>query len=74
MTQRSNADWKAGVAPGRRTQRERERNGGSAVAEPAARAFLRRVDPILRELIEARPDFHPRAWLNELPALHAQNG
>ncbi len=39
----------------------------SAAADPTARAFLRRVDPILRELIDAHPDFHPRAWLNELP-------
>jgi DNA-3-methyladenine glycosylase II len=39
----------------------------SAVADPAAREFLRRADPTLRKLIDARPDFHPRAWLNELP-------
>src|SRR6476469_1053915 len=40
-------------------------------ADPAAREFLRRADPVLRELIDARPDFHPRAWLNELPPLDA---
>jgi DNA-3-methyladenine glycosylase II len=45
--------------------------GGSAVADPAAREFLRRADPVLRELIDVRPDFHPRAWLDELPALDA---
>jgi DNA-3-methyladenine glycosylase II len=39
----------------------------SAVADPTARGFLRRADPILRKLIDARPDFHPRAWLDELP-------
>jgi DNA-3-methyladenine glycosylase II len=39
----------------------------SAVADPTAREFLRRADPILRKLIDARPDFHPRAWLDELP-------
>jgi DNA-3-methyladenine glycosylase II len=44
---------------------------GSAVADPNAREFLRGADPILRELIDARPDFHPRAWLNELPPLAA---
>ena len=43
----------------------------SAVADPTAREFLRRADPILRELIDARPDFHPRAWLDELPPLDA---
>jgi hypothetical protein len=48
-----------------------EREGGSAVADPKAQAFLRRADPILRELIDARPDFHPRAWLDELPPLDA---
>jgi DNA-3-methyladenine glycosylase II len=39
----------------------------SAVADPTAREFLRRADPTLRKLIDSRPDFHPRAWLNELP-------
>ena len=29
------------------------------------------ADAILRKLIDARPDFHPRAWLNELPPLDA---
>jgi DNA-3-methyladenine glycosylase II len=43
----------------------------SAVADPTAREFLRRADPILRKLIDARPDFHPRAWLDELPPLDA---
>ncbi len=47
------------------------RTGGSAIADPAAREFLRRADPVLRELIDARPDFHPRAWLDELPPLDA---
>ena len=43
----------------------------SAVADPKAREFLRRADPVLRKLIDARPDFHPRAWLEELPPLDA---
>ena len=45
----------------------RQSPGDSAVADPTGREFLRRADPILRELIDARPDFQPRAWLNELP-------
>jgi DNA-3-methyladenine glycosylase II len=49
----------------------RPRKGGSAVADPTAREFLRRADPVLRELIDAHPDFHPRAWLDELPPLDA---
>ena len=49
----------------------RARKEGSAVADPTAREFLRRADPVLRELIDARPDFHPRAWLDELPPLDA---
>src|SRR6478735_4489054 len=49
----------------------KNRTGGSAVADPTAREFLRRADPILKELIDARPDFHPRAWLDELPPLDA---
>ena len=47
------------------------RKEGSAVADPTAREFLRGADPVLRELIDARPDFHPRAWLDELPPLDA---
>ncbi len=43
----------------------------SAVADPKAREFLRCADPVLRKLIDARPDFHPRAWLDELPPLDA---
>src|SRR5580698_5659667 len=39
----------------------------TAVADPTAREFLRDADPILRELIDAHPDFRPRAWLDELP-------
>lgn len=46
-------------------------NPKSAAADPTAREFLRRADPILRKLIDARPDFHPRAWLDELPPLDA---
>jgi hypothetical protein len=26
---------------------------------------------VIRKLIDARPDFHPRAWLDELPPLDA---
>jgi DNA-3-methyladenine glycosylase II len=43
----------------------------AAVADPKAREFLRRADPVLRKLIDAQPDFHPRAWLDELPPLDA---
>ena len=41
------------------------------VADPGAREFLRKADPVLGELIDARPDFRPRAWLDELPPLDA---
>jgi DNA-3-methyladenine glycosylase II len=43
----------------------------TAVADPAARDFLRRADPVLRRVIDAHPDFQPRAWLDELPPLDA---
>src|SRR6201982_634882 len=43
----------------------------SAVADPAAREFLRSADPVLARLIDARPDFRPRAWLDELPPFDA---
>ena len=43
----------------------------AAVADPEAREFLRNADPVLAELIDARPDFRPRAWMDELPPLDA---
>src|SRR5580700_5830864 len=71
MTVKSEKDAAAAVVRARRAQPGRGRTGGSAVADPVAREFLRRADPILRKLIDARPDFHPRAWLDELPPLDA---
>src|SRR6266436_5330482 len=43
----------------------------AAIADPEARAFLRKADPVLARLIDARPDFRPRSWLDELPPLDA---
>ena len=43
----------------------------AAIADPKAREFLRKADPVLARLIDARPDFRPRAWLDELPPLDA---
>jgi DNA-3-methyladenine glycosylase II len=72
MTLESETETVAGVLRAKRARHGlvvRARKGGSAVADPAAREFLRRADPVLRELIDPRPDFHPRTWLNELPPL-----
>jgi DNA-3-methyladenine glycosylase II len=43
----------------------------AAVADPGAREFLRKADPVLGRVIDAHPDFRPRAWLDELPPLDA---
>jgi DNA-3-methyladenine glycosylase II len=43
----------------------------AAVADSEAREFLRNADPVLARLIDARPDFRPRAWMDELPPLDA---
>jgi DNA-3-methyladenine glycosylase II len=43
----------------------------AALADRKAGAFLREADPMLARLIDARPDFRPRAWLDELPPLDA---
>jgi 3-methyladenine DNA glycosylase/8-oxoguanine DNA glycosylase len=43
----------------------------AAVADPKARKFLRRADPVLARVIDAHPDFHPRAWIDELPPFDA---
>ncbi len=42
-----------------------------AAVDPKAREFLRDADPVLARLIDERPDFRPRAWLDELPPLDA---
>jgi DNA-3-methyladenine glycosylase II len=41
------------------------------LADRTAREVLRRADPVLAHLIDARPDFRPRAWMDELPPLDA---
>jgi DNA-3-methyladenine glycosylase II len=43
----------------------------AAVADPTAREFLRNADPVLAQVIDAHPDFRPRAWIDELPGLDA---
>jgi DNA-3-methyladenine glycosylase II len=48
--------------------RQRKR---AALADRKAREFLRKADPVLAGLIDARPDFRPRAWMDELPPLDA---
>jgi DNA-3-methyladenine glycosylase II len=42
-----------------------------ALANPTARELLRNADPILARVIDAHPDFRPRAWIGELPAVDA---
>jgi DNA-3-methyladenine glycosylase II len=34
-----------------------------------ARSYLRDADPVLARLIDDRPEFDPRAWIAELPAM-----
>ena len=51
-----------------------ERHSRSDQADRAAwlaraRDHLRGADPVLAALIDARPDFDPRAWLDELPRM-----
>jgi DNA-3-methyladenine glycosylase II len=43
----------------------------AALADPKARDFLRKADPVLARVIDAHPDFRPRAWMEELPPLDA---
>jgi DNA-3-methyladenine glycosylase II len=43
----------------------------AALADRKAREFLRNADPVLARLIDERPGFRPRAWLDELPPLDA---
>jgi len=41
------------------------------VVDPQAQEYLRNADPVLAKIIDARPDFRPRAWMDELPPLDA---
>jgi DNA-3-methyladenine glycosylase II len=41
------------------------------VADRTAREYLRKVDPVLAKVIDAHPDFRPRAWTSELPSFDA---
>src|ERR1700693_5636293 len=43
----------------------------AAVADSTARELLRNADPVLARVIDAHPDFRPRAWIAELPPLDA---
>ena len=47
------------------------RRDAAIVADPKAREFLRKRDPVLARVIDAHPDFHPRAWIEELPPFDA---
>jgi len=40
-----------------------------ALADPDAREFLRQADPVLARIIDARPDFRPRAWTKDVATL-----
>src|SRR6476619_1767318 len=53
------------------SKKEARRRERPAVADPGPREFLRQADPVLARLIDERPDFRPRAWMDELPQLDA---
>ena len=42
---------------------------GQAAGLRDARSHLRQADPVLARLIDERPDFDPRGWMAELPAM-----
>jgi DNA-3-methyladenine glycosylase II len=48
----------------------KERRGRDA----AARAALRKADPVIAALIDANPDYDPDAWLAELPKMDPFGG
>jgi DNA-3-methyladenine glycosylase II len=52
-------------------QKDPRHTDKAPAAGPEAREFLRRADPVMARLIDARPDFRPRAWMDELPPLDA---
>jgi len=42
---------------------------GQAARLRDARSHLRQADPVLARLIDQRPDFDPRGWMDQLPAM-----
>jgi DNA-3-methyladenine glycosylase II len=44
-------------------------DSGRAAWLSGARSYLRDADPVLARLIDDRPDFDPRAWISQLPAM-----
>jgi HhH-GPD superfamily base excision DNA repair protein len=44
-------------------------DSGRAAWLSGARSYLRDADPVLARLIDERPDFDPRAWMSQLPAM-----
>src|SRR5258705_4463562 len=65
------ATKRAGPSARRSPRREGQRSDALALADRQAREFLRKADPTLARLIDARPDFRPRGWTAELPRLDA---
>ena len=45
-------------------------NSSRAAGLTQARVYLRQADPVLTRLIDDRPDFDPRAWLDQLPPMN----
>ncbi len=62
---------RAGPAARSSARSEGRAPDATAVADREAREFLRKADPTLARLIDARPDFRPRGWTTELPRLDA---
>ena len=63
-----------GGATADQPRRERKESGGhtrAPIADRKARESLRKADPVLARLIDALPEFRPRAWMDELPPLDA---
>jgi DNA-3-methyladenine glycosylase II len=46
-------------------------NMDDGAVDSVAKEHLRSADPVLAGLIDARPDFRPRAWTEDLPPLDA---
>src|SRR6478609_2975901 len=65
------ATKRAGPSARRAPRQEGQRTDALALADREAREFLRKADPTLARLIDARPDFRPRGWTAQLPRLDA---
>jgi DNA-3-methyladenine glycosylase II len=72
LTEDGQSPWASEMGEDRQVSTEKvSRPGPSRQASKFSleQDYLRKADPVIRQLVEQRPDFDPHAWLDELPPM-----